>query len=69
EIAGMAELLEPQPVLEIAAVSSSGWLEATATDNTEETSNGAFEPQSSEEGGTSDPTPSTATEESDSALD
>jgi len=69
EIPGMAELLKPQPMPEIAAVSSSGWLGATTTDSTEETSNGAFEPQSSEDGGTSDPTPSIASEESDSASD
>ena len=69
EIPGMAELLKPQPMPEIASVSSSGWLGVTATDSTEETSNGAFEPQSSEDGGTSDPTPSISSEESDSASD
>ena len=69
EIPGMAELLEPQPVPAIAAVSPGGWLGATATDSTEEASNGAFEPQYSEDGDTSVPTPSTASEESNSTSD
>jgi hypothetical protein len=69
EIPGMAELLKPQPVPQIAAASLGGWLGATGTDSTEEASNGAFEPQSSGDGDTSDPTPSTASEESDSTSD
>jgi DNA-directed RNA polymerase subunit beta' len=69
EIPGMAELLKPQPVPQIAAVSLGGWLGATDTDSTEEASNGAFEPQSSGDGDTSDPTPSTASEESNSTSD
>jgi DNA-directed RNA polymerase subunit beta' len=50
KIPGMEELLKPQPVPEIAAVSPGGWLGATkaSNDSAEGSSNGAFSQESSD---------------------